>query len=118
MASRIVVVDKIYHQPPNESPVGESLGFSRAVASDEVPYSRPVKVGPEAVPVDKGWVEEVGMILVKTPSDAKSDLSVLLNAFELVVKPGEHLRLPVSIIEGIRLSASAEVQATVTVYPR
>lgn len=59
----MTVVEHVYNQVPDEDPFEvNARPWDKNIESDEDPYQRTYKVGPEPKPLDCGWIEEPGMI--------------------------------------------------------
>ena len=63
--NQITVVDKIYHRQGSESPTSVSSRFIRHLQTDEQVYERRTRVGEEWTPLEHGWIEEAGMIVIQ-----------------------------------------------------
>jgi len=66
--SRLVVVENVYHQPADGFPttaMGDTSRFHRELDSDEHPYERHKVAKGEWEPIDHGWVDRCGMLLVR-----------------------------------------------------
>ena len=61
---RLTVVEQVYHQIAGEQPTSVNSQFSRVLASDEQPYVRRCKATEDWQPIDIGWVEDVGMLVI------------------------------------------------------
>jgi hypothetical protein len=61
---RLVVVETVYHQPPQGSPQAAESRWLRTLASDEQPYVRRVKIGEAWQPLDHGWLAVCSLALV------------------------------------------------------
>jgi hypothetical protein len=64
----VTVVETVYHQPAGLSPVtvlGDSSRFHRELKSNEQHYERHRVATEEWKQLDTGWVDSVGMLLVK-----------------------------------------------------
>lgn len=65
---RITVVETVAHQAVGGRPYGYQVAFDRLVETNEQPYERTgakAVVGEEWVPLDCGWIESPGMIVLK-----------------------------------------------------
>jgi hypothetical protein len=60
----ITVVQTVYHQPAGEEPTAVTLQYVRPLETSEQPYVRKIKVGESWQPLDLGWIEQPGMILL------------------------------------------------------
>lgn len=65
-ASRLVVVDQVYHQPAQGRPQVVRLPFARDLEGHEDAYTRNFAAGADWRPLDTGWVgDAVGLLLVR-----------------------------------------------------
>lgn len=67
-SSRLVVVESVYHQPADGPPTtatGDIVRFGRDLASDEQPYERHKVVKESWEPLDCGWIDRCGMLLLR-----------------------------------------------------
>lgn len=62
--SRITVVEQVYFQQDGQQPVTAESRFGRQLASDEQPYVRRYRVGPEWRPLDCGWVADAAQLVL------------------------------------------------------
>lgn len=118
---RLTIVDKIYFQADaTQNPSGASLGFTRGIQSDEVPYpGRPHLKAGESAKVDTGWVDkDVSYVLIDNQTEFAIE-ALFKEEVALVIRPGEHERLPVFNVDHWQLlSMSGDARPSVTVYPR
>jgi hypothetical protein len=66
--SRLTVVENLYHQPTEGFPAmafGDASRFSRELQSDEQPYERHRVAKETWEPLDCGWIERCGMLMVR-----------------------------------------------------
>ena len=66
--SRLTVVENVYHQPAEGFPttaMGDASRFHRELDSDEQPYERHKVAKDGWEPLDCGWVDRCGMLLVR-----------------------------------------------------
>ncbi len=62
-SGRLVVVERLAFRQGNQQPVGWNWEETAPVSSQDKPYSRQLKVGPQWVPLDYGWlVREDGTV--------------------------------------------------------
>jgi hypothetical protein len=61
---RLGVVETVYLQRPGGQPVSVESRFSRRLLSDEQPYLRQFKVGPEWTLLDRGWLTECSCLVL------------------------------------------------------
>jgi len=139
--ARITVVETIAHVGMDlgfTSPTGVEARWWRPVASAEQVYQRRLMAGPSWQPLDSGWIEQVGMVVVEnveghglqvipTPEE-KAAIAARVVELGLMgdegdcrdfacVLPGEHLRLQPTQPVHLRCRAG-EARVVVTVYPR
>lgn len=97
-ASRIVVVENVYHQQHGEQPTGVATRFSRTLGSEEQPYIRKATLGQDWQEIDRGWIEEPGLLVLinesgPPPSVIPSDeetMELAARLIEVAIKaPGE-----------------------------
>jgi hypothetical protein len=65
---RLTVVGSIYHQPADGFPstlLGDAVRFHHELQSDEQPYERHKIAKEQWEPLDCGWVEKTGMLLIR-----------------------------------------------------
>lgn len=62
--SRITIVESCYFEQDGEGPVVVENRFSREVEGQDQPYVRNLKIGPEWMPLQYGWVEAPGLITI------------------------------------------------------
>lgn len=62
--NRIIVVEMVYHQSTEEQPTAIETRFARWLDSEEQPFIRRSKVGEEWQPLDTGWIDTAGLILI------------------------------------------------------
>lgn len=65
LKDRLVVVETVYHQPAGDRPVSVDSRFSRDLQSVEQPYQRQLVATEEWQPLDHGWIEDAGMIVIQ-----------------------------------------------------
>jgi hypothetical protein len=66
--STLTVVDIIYYQPVNDSPItvlGDATRFSRKLDSNEDPYERRKVATEDWKPLDFGWIDKGGMLVIR-----------------------------------------------------
>lgn len=71
--ARLTVTTQASLQRPGLPPDGERLGFHRWLGSGEQPYRRELRVGPEWVPLDLGWLagDAVGFLVLSNPRERR-----------------------------------------------
>src|SRR6185312_8298003 len=63
--ARLGLVCTVYHQQPGNEPISAESRFSRWLESEEQPYLRKLVIGEEWTLLDCGWLEDVGMLLLR-----------------------------------------------------
>lgn len=72
--NRMTVVENIYYQPINDSPItilGRANIFSTNIESNESPYERHRVATPKWEVLDSGWIDTVGGVLVLRNEEGK-----------------------------------------------
>lgn len=83
------VVCTVYHQQPGSEPVSVDSRFSRWLDTDEQPYLRKLTLAEEWVPLDKGWLEVAGMLVIRN-DEAKDQTRIHNPVIEVaIVKDNE-----------------------------
>jgi hypothetical protein len=143
---RITVVEQVYHRPADggEPTVAETR-FSRELASQEQPFERRAKVGEDWQPLEHGWLESAGMLLISNeegrhlqvnPTDEER-LSISRRVLELIyameddellvpqssctwlIPPGESMRAYPSDVSRLCVRCQSGVaRFTLRLYPR
>jgi hypothetical protein len=65
---RLTVVETVYHQAAEGFPsvaLGDATRFSRELDSDEQPYERHRVAGEKWEPLDCGWIDAAGMLIIR-----------------------------------------------------
>lgn len=62
---RLVVVESVYHQPVGKEAKLIASRFSRELSSDEQPYQRELKASERWEPLDNGWIDKAGMLVIR-----------------------------------------------------
>ena len=118
---RMTVVETVYHRLPGESPTSKDIGFSFDLESDEQIWERRMKVCSSWIPLDCGWVESVGMVIVKNESDSVIEIGVSLGGDQVPVQrlmPKESLRMrPHDSRTVLIRSVTGAAAIVITVYP-
>jgi hypothetical protein len=65
ICDRVAVVETIYHQKKREQPTSIGSAFSRDLKTDELPYETFQNLTEDWSPLDVGWVETCGMLVIK-----------------------------------------------------
>ena len=66
--SRLTIVETIYHQPADGFPstlLGDAVRFNHELQSDEQPYERHKFAREQWEPLDCGWIERAGLLLIR-----------------------------------------------------
>jgi hypothetical protein len=133
-ASRIVVSEKAYFQPFGETALDlSSEPFSRWLSTDEQPFQRKQKAHEEWRPLEAGWLEAAGMVLLEnervrfqvqpTPAQVAEaqEKIVEVRAGETVfaiIRPGESCRFEPTDLKTLSLRCrSGECRVNVTILP-
>lgn len=67
--SRLTVVETVYHQNGTDQPTSAYSSFCRTLVSqDEQPFAKQVKVTEDWRPLDLGWIEQAGMVVIRNES--------------------------------------------------
>jgi len=133
----MTVVEHVYHQPFGEQPVGVDSSFNRKLDSDEQMFVRKFRVTEEWTPINVGWVESAGMLMLSNdegrslqtlPSDEEK-AAVAARVVELkyqdapddqawTVLPGESMRAMPSQASLLMLRCRSEsARVTLTLIP-
>ncbi len=139
---RTTVHEQVAHQLPDGQPTATVTMFSRELASDEQVWQRDCAVGAAWEPLDHGWVEAAGQVIVEnregkrpqlvpTPEEraATDDLVVQWGVespsgevvpFGRIPPRGESGRIYPEDVTRLRLRSlnGGKVRVTVTVHPR
>ena len=62
---RITVVETVYYQPQGDDATAIDGSYSRELNSHEQIYRRNCEVGEEWEPLDSGWIDRAGLLVVK-----------------------------------------------------
>lgn len=95
--ARITVVDTVYHQATGADPTCVESRFNRELLTDELPYSRQMKLEEHWKPLDHGWMSAAGMLFVRNEEGRFAQV------VPTAVERGESLRKVVEV--GIETSA-------------
>jgi len=132
---RITVIDRVYHQRLGEEAQEFPCTFSRELETTEQPYTRQLVATEEWKPLDHGWIERVGMLIVvnqegrflqTNPSKEQKDeaakkileLQYEGSAWSWLIPPGESFRgMPGDITNLLIRSRSGTIKFTVHVLP-
>ena len=135
--STLTVVETVSHHPLDSDPTQEIVAFDRRLISTEQPYKRSLTVGEEWVPLDLGWIEDVGMVCITNdvgrflqthPTEEERewlDAKVLLVSYDqsdqkaFLVSRKETLRVSPSNASGLYIRcASGEAKYHILVVPK
>jgi hypothetical protein len=67
--SRIVIVENVYHQSPNEDPIVVESRFDRWLSTNEQPFIRKMYVEQEWKPLDYGWINNASILVITNEKD-------------------------------------------------
>lgn len=133
---RLVVVESVYHQAGTGETTLVDSRFGRVLASDEQPYGpRRVGVGTSWQPLDLGWVQDVGMIVIRHEAPARASRPTGAESWPLlevgflgenhevvsllVIPAGESFRGQLQDLSRWRLrSSGGVVRCSLSVFPR
>lgn len=140
--SRVGVVETIYHIQVNEQPTSVETRYGRILKTDEQPFTRRFKVGPEWIPLPSGWLAEASLLLLSnegaaepvrgnpTPEQAAQAAAMVVDvAFNpcvekldsvpaLLIPPGESMRVIPADLKTIRLRClTGLVKCVLTLFP-
>ena len=133
---RITAVLNMYHEHHGEQPFCVPCTFSSATSTVEQPFSRRVTVEKDPIPLDTGWIDDVGYILLENktgespqtiPSEEEEEelaLTILKvtagnGGIGMLVRPGRFLFVELEDASTVWLSAAHNtVSAIVHVFPR
>lgn len=65
MPDRITIVDSVYFEAAGQEPISWHQNSSRPVVDAEQAYQRRMKIGPDWIPLDLGWIKSPGLIAVR-----------------------------------------------------
>jgi hypothetical protein len=132
---RLVTVDQISYLAPGNPLTLPDTSFSVEVASEEQPYQRLWKVGTKWTPLDCGWVEDAGTVILLNRTNARRqtiptaeevkkaaefvvEVSFGGSRADLLIRPGEHLRLPLAHNDVQVRCQAGEAKVTIVAFPR
>jgi hypothetical protein len=136
--SQLTVVEQVYFQQVGDQPAQFGAQWSRRIATDEQPYQRRMKVGPEWKPIDRGWITNCELLLIENnegrftqtnPSDEerKAAASKVVEVGLLMpigavmafarIKPGESCRFQPCDLDFIMIRCRQEASITITLIP-
>jgi hypothetical protein len=123
LASRLVVIERVYHQRPGQQPITTQSRFSRTLESSEQQYVREVTVTEEWTPIDTGWIKSAGMLhLSNDERDAAKVVQVTVQGSNIpawLVIPGESLRgMPADAGRLMVRCQRGTARCTLTLIPR
>lgn len=84
--ARLTVVDHLYFQQFGEEPIAVPFTSSRWLEGDEQPYTRKLKAGPSWEKLDKGWIENPGMLLLCNDAGKKQTVRPTKEEAEYLAK--------------------------------
>lgn len=117
--ARVSIVKHVYHQVVGEKATNITTRTAHALDSDDSPYlGRRIKVGTEWQPLDKGWVDQPGLIVVEN-TNALIGLEIGISAVSLFeIKPGSAFDACPTSFDSLQIRASAPARYNITVCPR
>lgn len=132
---RLTVVENVYHQAisDGQGPTQFESRYSRELDTKEQVYQRRTKVGEDWEPLDFGWIEKVGLLLIRNeegkfteiPTDEENqrtqrkilEVAYCSEGSGWLIPVGESMRgIPTSKLARIR-SHSGVTRYTITVIP-
>ena len=132
--SRLVVVENVYYQSPDQQPVSLENGFSKWLDSDEQPYNRQVKVTAEWQVLDLGWVKDCGMLVISNPLERRQvnptseqraeelgrvlEVGIDSRVRHIDVCPGESSRFQPTCTTNVYIRCSVPTKITITAFPK
>lgn len=141
-ASRLTVVENVYHQAADENPIVLETRFSSEGKSQEQVYQRKLSVGKERVKVSLGWFDEdpslIKMLVISndegrlqviptSEEKSKSEKQVLfvdlceasLPQVRMMVRPGDSLRLSLTDYRFLTVQSATDdqIKTRITVFP-
>ena len=116
---RITVVEHLYHYADEQSqPTSIESIFTRHLKSDEQPYIRILKLTEDWIPLDKGWVEEVGTIVIKNMEGTRYTVNPTDEERKVVesriVEIGYHNSLSLNLATAFQLVPPQESSGRIT----
>lgn len=75
--ARLGIVEQIYCYPPGAAPTLIDIREGLWLETDEQPYQRKLKVGPEWQPLDCGWLDGKGVSLLVLVNEEGKHLTVI-----------------------------------------
>lgn len=136
--SRITVVDTVYHQASGADPTCAESRFNRELLTDELPYSRQMKLEEHWRPLDHGWMAASGMLFIRNEEGRFAQVvptavergEALRKIVEIgietsvgvipfaYVPPGESCRWPPMDVRVLRLRTRFKMaKVTLTLFP-
>lgn len=137
----VLVIETVVFQHPSDQPTDCRSSYQYRTESDEQPYSRTYSVGEEWVPLDVGWLKDVGVgeLCVRnvegadratypTPAEVAETAAKVVEIGEgcesypgvfLLVRPGRSCRFePETVSLVLVRSRSGRTRIRVTAFPR
>lgn len=132
---RLTVVEYVYHQQMGREASMFESRFSRALGDHEQPYERQVTVGEDWQSLDCGWVERVGMLVLRNEEGRHMQLNPTAEERRAIagrvveirtkdqpaawlVHPGESLRACPADAAGLEVRCQAgEARVTIHAIP-
>lgn len=112
--ARITIVSNIYHQLPGDNPYHLPDNCELEVASEEEPYQRKYKLGDSPVPIDTGWIEEIGLVHIAN----LGDVSATLKLGDLEIPPYAPTIIFPRNRDGLEFLPCQPTRVQVTIFPK
>lgn len=109
LKTRLLVVDNVYFQSPDEQPTHQPFRWGRDVDPDLSPYGpKKVVLSQEWTPIDSGWLEDKeGLVVIEN----------LVEKRQTIPSPEEKAELLSKVIEiGIRLVTGSEGSSAFSLF--
>lgn len=133
--SRVVIVETLYHQPPDEGAKSFKSNYLRWLSSDEQLYERTLELTTKWTKLDFGWAADPGLVLLRSKAErlhtvptekqsAELDALTVEISFDgkvpaLLIRVAESTRI--EPMEGVKVFARARsegVKLSVVAVPR
>lgn len=117
---RLTGVFRLYHQHAGTDPVTADVRFSRPLEHTLQPMRRRITVGIHAQPIDLHWLtpELAGQVLIENHNKT-TELRMCYSGYivdDRVPPKGVYVGYP--DLSRLRIFATADIEVTVTVFPR
>lgn len=126
---RIVVIDSVVYQGNgvDEKAVSVPVRFARNLQTEEQPYFRRMNLGKEWKPLERGWIEKCGMMVLENKEKhgrAGDDAKIVEVSFhhslstDFIVLPEESMRgVPCNLKSVYVRCVGGEATLAVSLYP-